>query len=529
MVDTDDSLGLAGTTAAECPLRWAVGLFMAGKHTIPRVCLEDCLEGDPDRAAMHGCHMLREMLKHGVNLFLADGHREHAFQMPSHCDIGHKVYFSPPQFENDPLIMVLSERLTPGQDEAMSSAVEMIISAIRENCYLQKENEGLADEVLRCYEQVNLVFDITGKVTDLTNTSDIIKMLMEKLYVLFRADSVCCIDEDAGTIAQVGGWEGDREMPPHPHGSPQSSHYWESRLEDRPMVFTSETAAAMKRLKESAAVFVSSNGDVKLERQGFGTSMWGLLRNGEDHSVAMGAIRRKPPFEVSEMQLMDFALSYGGQILGNLRLAERLRRTSFEVVRAMVNAIDQKDQYTCGHSERVGFLSMVTGKAMGLKISQLQELEWGGLLHDVGKIGIPEKVLNKPARLTDEEFAIIKHHPARGYAVLKPIGTLKDVLDIVLHHHEVPDGTGYPKGLKGDAIPLLARIVHVVDAFDALTSDRPYRRPYSPEKAISILRQDAGTKFDSIIVEFFIEVWQHLSVEYPREHQKWFASLQGLQ
>jgi HD-GYP domain-containing protein (c-di-GMP phosphodiesterase class II) len=195
----------------------------------------------------------------------------------------------------------------------------------------------------------------------------------------------------------------------------------------------------------------------------------------------------------------------------------------------MVNAIDQKDQYTCGHSERVGFLSMVTGKAMGLKISQLQELEWGGLLHDVGKIGIPEKVLNKPARLTDEEFAIIKHHPARGYAVLKPIGTLKDVLDIVLHHHEVPDGTGYPKGLKGDAIPLLARIVHVVDAFDALTSDRPYRRPYSPEKAISILRQDAGTKFDSIIVEFFIEVWQHLSVEYPREHQKWFASLQGLQ
>jgi HD-GYP domain-containing protein (c-di-GMP phosphodiesterase class II) len=212
-------------------------------------------------------------------------------------------------------------------------------------------------------------------------------------------------------------------------------------------------------------------------------------------------------------------------MLDNLRLLERLKRTSFEAVRALVNAIEQKDPYTAGHSERVGFLAKLTGEHLGLSGSQVQQLEWAGLLHDVGKIGIPEDVLNKPGRLTSEEYAVIKGHPSRSFEVLRPVAQLGSLLDAVLYHHENPDGSGYPKGLKGEEIPLMARIIHVVDVFDALTSTRSYREAFPIGTAMEILRKDAGTKLDSAMVGEFMEAWALMPKMHPEEYQRWFANI----
>ena len=236
------------------------------------------------------------------------------------------------------------------------------------------------------------------------------------------------------------------------------------------------------------------------------------------------AVRCKEPFTAGDMMLLDSVLTYGGHVLRNLNLVDRLKRTSFEAVRALVNAIDKKDRYTCGHSERVGTLARLTGREMRLPAEQIQELEWAGLLHDIGKIGIPEEILNKPGRLTEEEYAVIKEHPQMSYDVLVPVASLSKVLVTVVQHHENYDGTGYPKHLRGDDITLSGRILHVVDVFDALTSARSYRGAYDVERAMKIIHEDAGTKLDPEVVKCFSAVVERLEKSHPPELEELFGS-----
>lgn len=173
------------------------------------------------------------------------------------------------------------------------------------------------------------------------------------------------------------------------------------------------------------------------------------------------------------------------------------------IIRAMINSIDAKDPYTCGHSDRVALMAKRLAREVGLDALSCERIYMTGLLHDVGKIGIPDTVLQKPGRLTDEEFDIIKQHPTIGYHILKHLKPLSYVLPGVLHHHESYDGRGYPAGLKGDNIPLVGRIIAVVDAYDAMTSNRAYRPGMSFDKAESILRENSGIQWDAEIVKCF--------------------------
>ena len=175
------------------------------------------------------------------------------------------------------------------------------------------------------------------------------------------------------------------------------------------------------------------------------------------------------------------------------------------VMRALINAIDAKDTYTWGHSDRVALMAKRLGEQLQLDYLECERLYTAGLLHDVGKIGIPDSILQKAGPLTDEEFKEIKKHPEIGYAILQHLQQLSYVLPGVLHHHESWDGSGYPHGLQGDEIPLFGRILAVVDTYDAMTSCRPYRTAMPHEVARSKLSAGAGRQWDARIVAAFLD------------------------
>jgi putative nucleotidyltransferase with HDIG domain len=164
---------------------------------------------------------------------------------------------------------------------------------------------------------------------------------------------------------------------------------------------------------------------------------------------------------------------------------------------ALAAALDARDPYTAGHSDRVSRLSVAMGRELGLATEALEILRFGALLHDIGKIGISDVILGKPLPLTDEEYEAIKRHTVLGAQILRPVRFLEPHIPIVELHHERPDGTGYPYGLRGEDIPLLARIVHVADAYDAMTTARSYRVARPVEDVLADLRADAGTAFDA--------------------------------
>jgi putative nucleotidyltransferase with HDIG domain len=192
--------------------------------------------------------------------------------------------------------------------------------------------------------------------------------------------------------------------------------------------------------------------------------------------------------------------------VANARLVDDLKRTHTGMLAALARAIDAKSHWTAGHSERVTNMALRIAMAMGLPAPDLDILWRGGLLHDIGKIGIDAEILDKPGRLTPEEMAQVREHVEIGRRIIEPIPGFRDCLPVVMHHHEKFDGSGYPYGLAGEDISLHGRIFAVADCFDAVVSDRPYRPSLGTERAIEIIRQGAGTHFDPRIVEIFLRI-----------------------
>lgn len=185
---------------------------------------------------------------------------------------------------------------------------------------------------------------------------------------------------------------------------------------------------------------------------------------------------------------------------------EKLYQAYVEFVGSLASALDARDCYTAGHSRRVSEISCAVGRAVNMTKLELDEIRIGALLHDIGKIGISDSVLQKPGPLTPEEFDVIKLHPTIGRKILEGVNGFQPYLPVVELHHEDWDGRGYPRSLRGEETPLAARIVHVADAYDAMTSDRPYRRGMKHEKAIRIIEENAGTQFDPAIVPVFTQL-----------------------
>ncbi|MFQ5735465.1 MAG: HD-GYP domain-containing protein [Thermodesulfobacteriota bacterium] len=231
-----------------------------------------------------------------------------------------------------------------------------------------------------------------------------------------------------------------------------------------------------------------------------------LVVKGEVTGVLSTCSRRAAAFSAEDLSVVEKLSSQIGIALENARLLTDIEELFFGTVKTLSEAIDAKSPWTRGHSERVTELAMAIGRELGLGKQELRYLELAGLLHDIGKLGTYESILDKPGRLTEEEQEIMKQHPAKGAEILSPIKQMAGLAPAIKHHHEFYDGTGYPAGLKGEEIPFMARILTVADTVDAMGADRPYRKGKPMSAIVAELKHCSGTQFDPLVVDTFLRI-----------------------
>ena len=238
-------------------------------------------------------------------------------------------------------------------------------------------------------------------------------------------------------------------------------------------------------------------------------SLFYALKDSKGKIIGVVAVdnyfKEQPIPEEQVAKLQRFA-DQAAIAIENATLYANLKKAYLDAIRMLAFAVDAKDHYTLGHSDKVGSIAKSIAREMGLDPAQVEEIEYGAILHDVGKIAISEKILNKPGRLTDEEYVLMKKHTVMGVNIMEHTEAIANLMPIVRHHHEWYNGKGYPDGLKGEAIPMGARIVALADAFDTMVSDRPYRKVLGIPAAISEIKRFSGTQFDPKVVEALLNL-----------------------
>ncbi len=345
---------------------------------------------------------------------------------------------------------------------------------------------SLNEAVRQAEDHLGLVFEITSCIADLSDPQVIRDTLLRRHGELLQAHAVL-LDHERTCVRLTRGSA----------AAPFEPSLVRATLGEQIEAVRTTRQAVVVRVNEPA-VDALHEASVLLSTLG--------AAGAEQAVVIVIRHRCTAPFSDADLLASESVLALGRQILCRALTIQDMQRTALQTVRALVNAIDAKDNYTSDHSERVGALAVRIGERLGLEAPRIQALEWAGLLHDVGKIGVPEHILRKPGPLSAEEMEQMKQHPRAGYDMLQPVTHIGHVLDSVLYHHENHDGSGYPEGLAGDAIPVDAQIIHVVDIYDALTTNRPYRQAYSPEHALQIVADGSGTITSPELTRIFIEI-----------------------
>jgi putative nucleotidyltransferase with HDIG domain len=224
--------------------------------------------------------------------------------------------------------------------------------------------------------------------------------------------------------------------------------------------------------------------------------------------LCLGDKKTGERFSKDDLSLLSTLGSQAALAIYNAQLYETREQALLDTITALAHAIEAKDNYTINHCEKITGRAVALAEAMALSRQEIENIRLGSILHDVGKIGIPDAILNKPAKLTEDEYEVIKQHASIGARIVQSVGALKGVVPIVRHHQEKYDGSGYPDGLAGDQIPLGARIIGVVDTYGAMTEDRVYRRAPGHEAAIAELKRWSGRQFDPVVVDAFVRLLQ---------------------
>ena len=223
--------------------------------------------------------------------------------------------------------------------------------------------------------------------------------------------------------------------------------------------------------------------------------------------------RDKKSFTGEGLSLFKSLATQSAIAIERARLYQDLNDLFFSTIETLASAIDAKDHYTQGHSERVSKYSVIIAREMDMTEKELSDVKLSAMLHDIGKIGIPESILQKHSSLTDMEREFIYRHPVLGANILKPIKKLKDIIPGILHHHEKYNGSGYPDRLSADNIPLYAKVICVADSFDAMTSNRPYRKAFSHEESVQEIEKCIGSQFDPVCGDAFLKAYRKGLIE----------------
>ena len=384
-----------------------------------------------------------------------------------------------------------------GETSKIRSFVAGLAGLIEDYFTTRKESEELADELAQGFETISLYSRITPQITSFAFSDSMFHALTEDLLDTMRADLVFTRMPSRKEFSQLA----------------ENKHF-STRVADA-TIFAANLINGIPSgapgLKDHYFIVNDSRVDQtyhKLHQEPFRFLAAAIEHQSNSYGwLGVVSFNMKEIFRLSELRMLTTVAKQIAITISNIDLYLELDRFVVNVVRSLVYAIEAKDTYTKGHSERVSQYCMKMADELALSAEEKRTLFWSSILHDVGKIGISEKVLNKPASLTDEEFEEIKTHPEKGYRILKPLKQLNASLDDILHHHERYDGAGYPDGLKGDEISLPSRIIAVADTFDAITSYRSYRPPKSPEQALAIMDEVAGRQLDPELVKIFKTVY----------------------
>ncbi len=386
-------------------------------------------------------------------------------------------------------------------DAAKRAFLEDLARLLSDQLLLHREMSSLNGELSARYDELHMLYNIAGRLTSEEDLRQALRMMLAQTREAVEADAALLFVRD-GKI---------REAIVRPHaGIP----------EDEPARTWSRLAQTLhRRIEEGGRRYFVGRpwaapddpAPFRPETQALAVSV--LRKGGLQGILALLHFGPGRDFRSSDIKLLESLSEQVSLAVVNSELYEDLKDFLMATVKSLVGAIEAKDSYTSGHSERVNLVSMLIGKQLELPPSEMETLRWASILHDVGKIGMPEAILRKPGRLTDEEYEIIKLHPERGYQLLSPIRQLAAAAVHVRAHHEKFDGRGYPDGLRGEAIPRLARIIAVADTYDALTSTRSYRSARTLDFALGEIRRAAGTQLDQEAVEAFSGL-----VPFLREH-----------
>ncbi len=369
---------------------------------------------------------------------------------------------------------------------------------------MQEESDALAEQVVSDFEELSLIRSLASVMELPSGGIDLNTICARTLVPLANgigATSIAAVfldeQDDTYTRMSTAWWSGDRVTSDQRLAELITQHRDESKTQPvvRNKINAFDHVIDDEALSEYVLVQCRSEGRLH---------GW-LIACNRNVELAEDTPWAQRGFTTVQASLLETATNQLAAQLHNSQLLKQKEELFTDVVRALVNAVEARDPYTCGHSERVAQFARQLGEWIGLSSADCERIYLTGLLHDIGKIAIPDGVLQKPGQLNDDERAIIETHTDAGWRILHELDALRDVLPGVLYHHEHYNGKGYPDGLVGEKIPLDGRILAVCDAFDAMTSDRPYREGMPLEKAVSILRSGAGDYWDPTLIEAFCE------------------------
>ncbi len=355
---------------------------------------------------------------------------------------------------------------------------------------LDETVSGFTVQLSNAYETIDLLYALGHSMNEPNEPGQFITAALERVHTAMDFAWVgAMFSDDAGAAPVVHGKF-------YSHGSPTMS---KQRLQKacRGLVGSIPTPKERHILSDNPGFDPDGGPQIILQPILRSGRLAGFILAGEKGGI-------DPQVSSYDTHLLEATASYIGPFLENASLYETQNRMFLGTLQALTSAIDAKDPYTHGHSERVAHLSAQLAAAVGLEHERVERIHIAGLVHDVGKIGVPELILGKPGRLDDAEMDAIRQHPAIGHRILQDIPVLDDIVPGVLHHHERWDGDGYPAKLAGNKIPQIARIIGVADTFDAMSSNRAYRPAMTRDKVLAEIRSCAGSQFDPELVEPFL-------------------------